>query len=195
VVEYLLSPEEIIRGIDNMESGGWTEIEIIQTIASRAEDTARKVLSREGITPQLEIYGYVDDPELTLSENRAEKRKFEHSEWSNEAMHYKDSSNLEISAAAFTIIEAGQLGYFLDTGQTEKAIISMAYLLACGLLHSDQNHEQTIVSLRNRDKRRGAVGGTNKRGYEGPIKKYIRKACIFFELENTPPKDRSIKNY
>jgi len=186
-VNQHLSPVEIICGIDSMQGGGAPDIEIIRSLARIAEESARNILKRGGYAPDLMTYCYVPSDDLTPTEIRKERLEFESAAWHNEASHLIGIPDEETEAAAFTIIEAGQLSYFLETGQTQKAIISMANLLACGLLHSDQNKEKAIAILRNRHSKQSANGGAGKAGYEKPIKQYIRVAYKSLELDLCSP--------
>lgn len=188
-----LSPVEIICGIDNMQGGGSSDIEIIRNIARLAENSAKKVIKREGHAPDLVTYCYVPRKGLSPTEIRKERRELEKAAWHDLArlLIDLDPGGHELEAAAFTIIEVGQLSYFLETGQTQKAIISMANLLACGLLHSDQDKDRAIQDrdgaiqntaaaitvLRDKHKNQSKNGGRGKLGYKSPIKQYIETAC------------------
>ncbi|WAR44038.1 hypothetical protein [Methylomonas rapida] len=144
----LLSPVELIYAIKNLESGGWNDSETIQSITSAAEESARKVLTREGYHPHFEEFGYIaDDPELTPAENRKMRLEFESMEWVNEAGHAEGHPDPEIDAAAITILEASRLRDYIEFGQMEKAVISMANMLACSLLHLDQRKDELTTKL------------------------------------------------
>jgi len=186
-----LSPVEIIYGIDKMQGAGSSDAEIIRNIARLAEGTARKVIESAGFAPDLVTDCYIPNDGLSLIEIRTERLEFERQAWHDLAslLIDLDTGGAELEAAALTLIEAGQLSYFLDTGQTEKAIISMANLLACGLLYSDQDKEGANAVLINRYKKQGSNGGKGKLGYENPIKKYIRKACKHLNIDGLTIKE------
>jgi len=188
-----LSPVEIIYGIDKMQGAGSSDVEIIRNIARLAERTARNFIKKAGFAPDLMTYCFVPDDDLSHGENKKERLKFERLAWYNEASHLIDIPDIELATAAFTIIEARQFTYFLDTGQAEKAIISMANLLACGLLQSEQDKEGAINVLRNRHKKQGSNGGKGKKGFKKPIKQYIEKAYKSLKLNNELSPDKAAR--
>lgn len=145
----LIGPVELMHAISNLKSGfdnGYT----IDSIARVSEESARKVLTSKGYHPHLDIYGYVDDPELSPSENWEARKQSDRSDWHNEAIHLRQHPDPEVMAAAFTIIESSRLRDYIYFGEMEKAVISMANMLACSLLHLDQRKDELTTLMRNK---------------------------------------------
>lgn len=145
----LLSPVDLVHDIQNLKSD-FDDDYIITSIVRVAEESARKVLTSKGYHPHLEVYGYVDDPELSPAENRRERLMSDRSDWINEAIHLNEHPDPEVMAAAFTIIEAARLRGYVEFGQMEKAIISMANMIACGLVHLNQRKDELTALMRNK---------------------------------------------
>ncbi|WGS86641.1 hypothetical protein [Methylomonas sp. UP202] len=145
----LIGPVELIHAIQNLKSG-FEDSYTIDSIARVSEESARKVLASKGYHPHLDIYGYVDDPELSPSENWEARKQSDRSDWVNEAIHLKQHPDPEVMAAAFAIIESSSLRDHIHFGEMEKAIISMANMLACSMLHLDQRKDELTALMRDK---------------------------------------------
>lgn len=196
----LLSPVELIYAIYNLRSG-FDDDYTIDSIARVAEESARKVLTREGYHPHLDIYGYVDDPELSPSENYRARLESDRCDWLNEAIHLKHHPDPEVEAAALTIIESSRMRDYIQLGKMEKAIISMANMIACGLLHLDQRKDELTELMKNKiiqlptqlQKKHGQSGGKNKAGYISPIKQYVKRCCEEYLLDGLTTKQAAAR--
>ena len=145
----LLSPDEIIDAIENLKNSH-DDSYTIDSIIRVAEESAQKILIGKGYHPHLDIYGYVDNPKLSTEENREASKQSDRAEWVNEAIHLIQHPDLEVMAASFTILESSSLRNYIYFGEMEKAIISMANIQVCSLLHLDQRKEKITALMREK---------------------------------------------
>ncbi len=150
-MEYF-TPSEVIEGICGMESEGEPKSDIVLTIISNFEGQAKAVLTKNGYGPDFKTNYYVPKKGLTIQEQKAEERLWRYYKWINEATQLVGHGDYVIEQAANTILEAGSLRHFVESGQTEKVAVSMAFLVATGLLQSDQIKEADVTAWRNRYK-------------------------------------------
>lgn len=188
---HYLSPIELLYGIENLKGDGWKNEEILDWVITMSEDSAKRLLSNNGIEPDFENYGLPkDDP--TISDY--ERKQFERVEWINEAGHFKDSSDPDVSAAANALLELSELRYLVQEKRNDDALISLALGLSLVLSHREthfdcqDNETKTKLinklneSLRKRHLNKSSNGGKGKKGYEGPLKRFVRIALDEFGL-------------
>jgi len=190
---YCYSPADVLEGIDGMEYGKKPRTDIILTIALNFEAQAKQFLTSKSCAPDFQTYYYVPDPELSDREIREDKRSWENSQWVNEATHLIGHSDFLINQAANTILEAGSLREFIETGQIEKAVVSMANLVACGLLHLDANKDKAISALNGRPKNNGRNGGKGKKGSYSVHTNFISLLYDRLECKHLKPKEAAKK--
>ncbi len=190
-----LTPEGVIYGLNNLHSGGFSDVEAILTLVRIIEENAKKLIISKDLGPNFDDYYYVPDESLSLEEIKRDRASFEQAAWHNEANNLLDFPDTELEKAAFILFEVNEFNRLFDSGQTAKAILSIINLVSCGLLHSHETSSTVIHQLRTRHKNYSRQGGKNKLGTQSAIKKYISNIYSTLNLENTDTSKAANKIY
>jgi hypothetical protein len=189
----LINPDEVITAIANLRHAGDTEENIAKMVIQAIEDQAKRILKANGFAPIHSFDKSKRNPSLTADASQR-RQLWERNQWLNEAIQLDGCGIFGIEQAAVALREADAIRFCIDQGETLAATIAAFNLLACALLPADTKQAQDIIRLPlKKQKERGARGGKNKAGYEGPIKQYVRRCCDEFGLEQLKPKQAAAR--